>query len=556
MAELFIQNFQLGFSFFFTWYNILAVCAGVFIGILIGAIPGLTATMAVALLVPITFGLEAVTSLALLVGVYKGGIYGGSITAILMNTPGTPSAAATLFDGYPLAQQGKALKALKMALYASVTSDLLSNLLLILVAAPIATAALRLGPPEMTMLLVFALTIVGAVSGDSLPKGLLAAFFGMLIATVGIDQMTGATRFSFGSIELTRGLSLLPVLIGLFAIPEVLVHAEKVLRHRVRLPGGGGREEATKNGTDQPSSDGVAAGRAELLIAISPDPADNRVSLREFIASLRTILRSTGIGSFIGALPGVGSVVASFVSYGMAKRRSRRPEEFGKGSLEGLAAAESGNNAVTGATLIPLLTLGIPGDTITAVMLGAFLIQGLIPGPRLIQQHPGEIYGLFVALLVGNLAMLVLGYYGLRLFTRLANTAKSLVYAVVIPLCVIGSFAVENSVFDTRVMVAFGALGYLMRRTAIPVPPLLIAFVLSPMLETSFKQTLILSRGSMSIFIDRPIALALGVLTIISTAAMAYRRLRTKGDEHASRSGAGALDSSITDTTSEEGDKQ
>jgi putative tricarboxylic transport membrane protein len=517
MFEVLIENFQLGFQFFFTWYNLIAVAFGVFVGIMIGAIPGLTATMAVALLVPVTFGLEAVTSLALLVGVYKGGIYGGSITAILMNTPGTPSAAATLFDGYPLAQQGKALKALKMALYASVTSDLLSNMLLILVAAPIATAALRLGPPEMTMLLVFALTIVGAVSGDSLTKGLLAAFFGMLLATIGIDQMTGATRFSFGSIELTRGLALLPVLIGLFALPEILVYAEKVVRRR-RTSSTAGFDEEKKPDATKP----------EQLIVMSADRADNRVSLREFFASLITILRSTGIGTFIGALPGIGSVVASFVSYGLAKRRSRNPEEFGKGSLEGLAAAESGNNAVTGATLIPLLTLGIPGDTITAVMLGAFLIQGLIPGPRLLSQNPGEVYGLFVALIAGNLALLFLGYHGLRLFAKLANTAKSLVYAVVIPLCVIGSFAVENSVFDSRVMVVFGALGYLMRRTGVPIPPLLIAFVLSPMLETSFKQTLILSRGSLQIFIERPIALLLGALTIISTAAMAFRKFRSK----------------------------
>lgn len=518
MVDLFVSNFQLGFQYFFTWYNIIAVVAGVFVGILVGAIPGLTATMAVALLVPITFGMEAVTSLALLVGVYKGGIYGGSITAILMNTPGTPSAAATVFDGYPLAQQGKALKALKMALYASATSDLLSNLLLILVAAPIATAALRLGPPEMTMLLVLALTIVGAVSGDSLPKGLLAAFFGMLLATVGIDQMTGATRFAFGSIELTRGLSLLPVLIGLFAIPEVLDHAERVVMPSLR-------RAFRRKGHESTREDAEGEDRSrELLITMSPNPDDNRVSLKEYFASFRTMIRSTGIGSFIGAMPGIGSVVASFVSYGLAKRQSKHPEEFGKGSLEGVAAAEAGNNAVTGATLIPLLTLGIPGDTITAVMLGAFLIQGLVPGPRLIQQHPGEIYGMFVALLVGNIALLVLGFYGLRLFARLANTAKSLVYAIVIPLCVIGSFAVDNSVFDTRVMVLFGAIGYIMRRTATPSPPLLIAFVLSPMLETSFKQTLILSRGSLQIFIDRPIALALMFLTVVSVAFTAIRK--------------------------------
>lgn len=517
MFELFIDNFQLGFQYFFTWYNVLAVAFGVVVGILIGAIPGLTATMAVALLVPITFGLDVVTSLAILVGVYKGGIYGGSITAILINTPGTPSAAATTFDGYPLAQQGKALKALKMALYASVTSDLLSTLLLILVAAPIAAAALKLGPPEMTMLLIFSLTIVGAVAGESLSRGLMAAFFGMLLATIGIDQMTGVTRFAFGSMQMTRGLSLLPVLIGLFAIPEAMVYAERVVR--------GDKGDAFSNA------------RNEQLIIMSPHKEDNRVSLKEFRASLVTILRSSAIGSFIGAMPGVGSVVSSFISYGMAKRASKDPKEFGNGALDGVAAAESGNNAVTGATLIPLLTLGIPGDTITAVMLGAFLIQGLVPGPRLIQQSPGEVYGIFVALLVGNIALLVFGYYGLRLFARLANTAKSLVFSIIIPLCVIGAFAVENSVFDARLMVVFGIIGYLMRKTALPIPPLLIAFVLSPMLETSFKQTVILSRGSLSIFIQRPIALVLGIMTVVSIIFMVIRKLKaSKPDGISNRS--------------------
>ncbi len=485
----------LGLETFLHWQTVVAVFFGVTTGIFIGAVPGLTATMAVALLVPLTFKFEPVTALALLVGVYKGGIYGGSITAILINTPGTPAAAATALDGFNLAKQGKARKALKMAIYASVTADLLSDIVLILVAAPLAMAALMLGPPELATLLLLAMTIVGVVSGRSLLKGLLAAFLGLLFATVGMDFMTGTTRFAFGSGDLAKGIGLIPLLIGLFAIPELLVQIEQKI--------GGPRSVVLKESTD---------------------PADNRVSWMEFRGCLRTIFRSAGVGTFIGAIPGIGSVISAFISYGLARRASKDPAAFGRGSLEGVAAAEAGNNAVCGATLIPLLTLGIPGDSVTAVMLGAFLIQGLIPGPQLITDHPGTVYGLFVALMVANVANFVVASMAINLFAGVARTSKSLVFPVVAVLCAVGSYAVENSFLDIKVMLFFGLLGYFMRKLEFPIPPLLIAFVLGPMIESAMKQSLIMAGGDPVIFLSRPVSLTFVILTAAVVVAIILRQ--------------------------------
>ncbi len=492
-----LENLQLGLQTFFHWPNISAVFTGVTAGIFIGAIPGLTATMSVALLVPLTFKMNPVAGLAMLIGVYKGGIYGGSITAILINTPGTPAAAATALDGYPLAKRGKALKALKMAIYASVIADVFSDIVLILVAAPLAIVALKLGPPELTTLLLLALTIVGLVSGKSLLKGLLVASLGLLFSTVGMDFMTGTLRFAFGSLEMAKGLPLIPVLIGLFAIPEILVQVET----KVRGPG-------------------------SAVLKKSPRTEDNRVSFKELKGCGKTIFRSAIVGTFIGAIPGIGSVISSFISYGMAKRGSKKPQEFGEGSLEGVAAAEAGNNAVCGATLIPLLTLGIPGDSITAVMLGAFLIQGLVPGPELIGQHPAVIYGLFVALIVGNFANLTVAYFGIRIFARIANTSKTLVFPTVSILCIAGSYAVQNSLFDVKTMLFFGVIGYFMRKFAFPIPPFLIAFILGPMVEERLRQSLIISGGSPSIFFTSPISLIFVSITLCTIFAMIWKNVK------------------------------
>jgi putative tricarboxylic transport membrane protein len=492
-----LENFQLGIQTFLHWPNIFAVFTGVTAGIFIGAIPGLTATMSVALLVPLTFKMNPVAGLAMLIGVYKGGIYGGSITAILINTPGTPAAAATALDGYPLTKQGKGLKALKMAIYASVMADVFSDIVLILVAAPLAMVALKLGPPELTTLLILALAIVGLVSGKSLLKGLLVASLGLLFSTVGMDFMTGTLRFAFGSLEMAKGLPLIPVLIGLFAIPEILVQVEKKVR-----------------------------GAESVVLKKSPLAEDNRVSLQELKGCSKTIFRSAIVGTFIGAIPGIGSVISSFISYGIAKRGSKNPEEFGNGSLEGVAAAEAGNNSVCGATLIPLLTLGIPGDSITAVMLGAFLIQGLVPGPELIGQHSGVIYGLFVALIVGNFANLTVANVGIRFFARIASTSKTVVFPIVAILCIVGSYAVQNSLFDVKSMLFFGVVGYFMRKFEFPIPPFLIAFILGPMVEERLRQSLLISGGSPAIFFTSYISLAFVLITLGAVGTLIWNRVK------------------------------
>ena len=494
-----LENFQLGLNVFFVWPNIFAVFIGVTAGIFIGAIPGLTATMSVTLLVPFTFDMGPVAGLAMLIGVYKGGIYGGSITAILINTPGTPAAAATALDGYPLAKKGKALKALKMAIYASVLADVFSDIVLILVAAPLAIMALKLGPPELTTLLILALTIVGLVSGKSLIKGLLVASLGLLFSTIGMDLITGTPRFTFGSLEMAKGLPLIPVLIGLFAIPEILIQVVE-----------------------------KAHGTESVVLKKSLRPEDNRVNFQELKSCSKTIFRSAIVGTIIGAIPGIGSVISSFISYGMAKRWSKKPEEFGDGSLEGVAAAEAGNNAVCGATLIPLLTLGIPGDSVTAVMLGAFLIQGLVPGPELISNNPAVIYGLFVALMVANFANFVIASVGIRFFAKVASTSKSIVFPVVAILCVVGSYAVQNSLFDVKTMLFFGVVGLFMRLFAFPVPPFLIAFILGPMVENRLRQSLIISAGSPKIFFSGPISLAFIVLTIVSVLGVTWNQIKVK----------------------------
>ena len=326
-----------GFTLIFEVQNILLMVLGLIVGIVIGAIPGLNVPLAVALALPFTFQLPPLAGLSMLIGIYKGGTYGGSISAILINVPGTPAAAATALDGNKLARQGKAGKALRLSVYASVFGELMSDIALIFLALQIAKISLRFGPPEFFTLGLFALTIIGMVSGKSLTKGLIAGAAGLLLAMVGLDPIEADPRFSFGVYELTGGLKFIALIIGAFAISEALVQAEK----------------------------GVVTGLAERVLRMSKDPRDNRLSREDVRQVIPAVLRGTTLGIFIGAVPGLGAAIAAFLSYGLARRLSKHPERFGEGSLEGVAAAESANNAVTGSTLIPLLTLGIPGDVVT-----------------------------------------------------------------------------------------------------------------------------------------------------------------------------------------------
>jgi putative tricarboxylic transport membrane protein len=483
-----------GFGIIFTLSNILYICFGLILGIIVGAIPGLSATVAIALLVPFTFYINAVSGISFLIGIYKGGIYGASIPAILINTPGAAGACATIFDGYPMTQQGKAGKALKMAIYASVLGDSFSDIVVITVAAELAAVALKFGTAEYCSLLLFALTVIGSVSGKSMIKGLIAAALGVLFSTVGMDPITARSRFSFGLVELMGGLGLVPMFIGVFAIPEILIQLEKRGRKTV-------------------------VSRYEE----SPDPDNDRCTLRDLKYCGFTILRSSIIGTVIGAIPGLGQSIAAFIGYSEAKRASKHPERFGKGELRGVAAAEAANNAVDGATLIPLLTLGVPGDTITAILLGAFMIQGLVPGPTFIQDHGPTIYAIFVGMLIANLGLFFIAMAGIKLFARVPNVPVSILFPIVFIFCIMGAYAINSSLFDVACMLMFGILGYFMRKREFPIPPFVIAFFIGPMFESALRRTLIWSKGSVLVFFTRPISLFFIVLSAFSIFMVVWR---------------------------------
>ena len=495
-------DFFTGFFLLFKWSVLVANVVGIIIGTVIGAIPGLGPTIAVAILIPVTFFLPTVPSMMLLLGVYQAGIYGGSISAILFNIPGVPGAAATVFDGFPMAQQGRGGKALKIALFSSVFGNGFSCLVLLLVAAPLAAVALRFGPPEIGALILLALTVISAVSGRSMLKGLLVGLLGLLFSTVGLDPIWGTIRLTWGEPHLEGGFALIPFLIGLFAISELLMQSGRpdpaLMMEKVAI-----REKGT-----------------------SPVSEDKRVSFLEMWRMRGIMLWSAMIGLFIGILPGIGSTTPAFMSYALARQRSKRPHEFGKGALEGVAAPETANNAVTGGALIPLLSLGIPGDAVTAVILGAFMLQGLTPGPFLFRDNGPEVYAILFGLILSTIPTLIVGLILLRYAVKVLKLRRSLIFPVVLVMCVVGSFSVNNSLTDVGVMFALGFIGYACRLFDYPLPPLLIGFILGSPFEEAIRQSLLISQGSLMIFLQRPIAagfLILAVIVLISSIRLSRR---------------------------------
>lgn len=490
------ETISAAFVLFATIDNALALLVGVIFGTVIGAIPGMTTPMGVALALPFTFTMQPVTGILLLLGVYKGGLYGGSITAILINAPGTPAASCTGLDGYPLARKGEARRALDMALYASCTADFISNLSLIFFAGILASFALKFGPPEFFTLIVFSLTIIAGVSGDDLLKGLGSAFLGLILATIGLDLIYGSNRFIFGNYELMSGLNFIPVLIGLFALPEVF------------------NFYATR---EQPHEQSNLAGK--------------HASFADYRRNLKTIIRGSLIGVVLGAIPGIGASPAAFLSYSEAKRTSKNSANFGKGELEGVAAAEAGNNGVAGATLIPLLALGVPGDIITAIILGAFMIHGLRPGPLLFQDNLDLIYALFMGIMLSSAYLFIVGKMSIRAIAKIADVPNRILFPVVLVLCVFGGYAINNTIFDVLVMFTMGIVGYGMRLLGIPAAPFLIAFILGPLLEDNFRQSLLLGRGDFTIFMRSYICWFFWGLTSLTVGTLIYQRIGRKGSK-------------------------
>jgi putative tricarboxylic transport membrane protein len=495
-----IENFGLGFDLIMQWQILLVMIIGTIIGLIFGTLPGLTGGMAIALLLPITYDMQFITAIMLLIGIYKGGVFGGSIMAILLNTPGTAASAPTTFDGYPLTQQGKSVKALKMAKYASIIGDVGSDIVMICVCVPLAAFALKFGPPEIAVLIVFSMTIIASVSGASMIKGLISAAAGLLFATIGLDPITATPRLSFGIMTLDSGLNLLSVLIGLFALPTIFA---QLLRKS--------QTEADK-----------------FTIVASKNPEDNRVSWVEFKGTIRSIIRGTFIGTMVGIIPGVGVGIGSFISYARAKVSSKHPELFGKGSLEGIAASESGNSAVVGATFIPLLSLGIPGDTVTAIMTGAFLMHGLIPGPLMFKENVQIIYAIFIGVLICDLVYYILGSFLMKHAALLSKVPRNMLFPVLFIFCMVGAYARFNSIFDVGACVFFGILGFYMLRNGFATAPFLIAFILSPFGEKALRRSLLMSSGDISIFFTRPISLCFVILTVLAVTGIVRRQIKQK----------------------------
>ncbi len=469
--------------------NFLYALMGIVAGILVGALPGLTATMGCALLIPFTFGRPPVQGLLMLIGIFCGGIYGGSISGILIRTPGTPSAAATLLDGYPLSQKGLGGKAIGMATVASFIGGTTGAIIMTFLSPQIAKIGLKFGPPEFFALAFFGLGMIIMVSGQSLLKGMISALIGLLITMIGFDPLSGVPRFTFGSQNLLGGVTFIPVLIGLFGYAQVFRNIEKIL----------------------------------ILPQIKSKIDNILPTFQEILINLPLMLKSACIGTFIGSVPGTGCEVAAFVTYGEAKRTSKHPEKFGTGVLEGVAAPEAGNNGATGGAMIPMLTLGVPGDAVTAVLLGALTIHGLQPGPMLFRDHLDIVYPIFAGMILAQFALLIVGLSGAKLFASLINVDRKVLTPVIFLLCVVGSYSMRFSFFDVGLSLVIGILAYFMEYYGYSVSPILLALILGPMAEQNLRRSLIISHGDPMIFFKRPISATLIAVAVFMMVSSYYR---------------------------------
>jgi len=436
----------------------------------------------------------------MLLGILKGALFGGSISAIMLKTPGTPAALATTFDGYPLAQQGKGKKAIKMALFSSTIGDTFGTLCLILLSGVIAAVAIMFGPPEYTLVIFSALLVLGTLQGRSFATGMISAGIGLLLGTVGTDPVLGVSRLSFGNTDLYSGFEIVPLLIGLLTIPEILKQMEM------------------KQGE-----------KYESAIKFSKKPEDNKISFKEIKTNVKNLFRSSSLGTMIGSIPGLGAEVAGIVSYNQEVLSSEDSKKYGKGEIKGVAATEAANSSAAGANLIPYLSLGIPGDTSIAVIAGAFLVQGITVGPTLFEEAPVEVYSIFIALLIASILNLCIGQLVTPLITKVLTVPKSFLFPSVFVVAVAGTYAFRGSFFDVIVMMIFGLIGYLMMKIDIPVVPLMIAFILGPMLETQLRRTgvLIESEGGMFFLFQRPLFLIL-LVVLVTLMFLLYRFITKK----------------------------
>ncbi|MGH3348953.1 MAG: tripartite tricarboxylate transporter permease [Nocardioides sp.] len=490
-----LQGLSDGFAAAFSATNLFWVFFGVAAGTIIGVLPGLGTPATIAILLPLSMNLEPATALIMMAGVYYGSKYGGSTTSILLNIPGEDASVVTAFDGYQMARQGRAGPALGIAAIASFIAGTLGLIGLTFLAPAVATLAVAFGPPEYTALMVIGLGMVVLLAGRSKIKAIISGIGGFLLSTIGIDLFSGQSRFTMGQIELTNGVEFVALCIGLFAIGEVMVNVEDKTGHTfVQAP--------------------------RRLKELFP-------SKKDFRASSAAIGQGSVVGFFIGALPGAGSTVASFVSYTLAKRFSRHPEEYGKGAVAGVAAPEAANNSATAGAFVPMLTLGIPGSASTAIMLGALFVYGLQPGPRFFTDNPDVVWPIIASMFIGNVVLIVLNLPLVPLFASILRIPYHILYPGIIVVSLVGVYSINAALFDVWLVVLFGLLGYVMRKTDFPPAPMVLAFVLGPLFERSLRRSLVISQGDPTIFFTRPWAvtfLVAAVLIFLVPAVLGMRR--------------------------------
>ena len=470
--------------------NLLFATIGCILGTLIGVLPGLGPAAGTALLIPITFKLDPTAAIIMLAAIYYGAMYGGTITSVLINVPGEAASVVTCLDGYEMAKQGRAGAALGIAAIGSFIGGTVATFGLVLVALPLSRFALKFGPTEYFSLLLVGLSLVMGLAGKSLAKALVMGILGLILSLVGVDPVEGAPRFTFGITPLMDGIRFVPVVMGFFGIGEILINAEKSLA-------------------------GVMAGGGKVS-SFFPRRDEWRISIT-------SIIRGTGLGFFLGLIPGMNSAVASFMSYTIEKKVSKHPEKFGTGIIEGVAAPETSNNAYANAALIPLFTLGLPGSPTIAILMGALIMNGLTPGPLLFTQHASFVWAVIASLYIGNVILLILNLPLVGWWAKLLKIPYNILMVFILVFCIIGAYSLNNSMFDVGMMILCGLLGYLFKKLDFPLAPAILTLILGPLMEQSLRESLSVSQGDYSIFFTRPISLFFLVMAAVILAASAWQ---------------------------------
>lgn len=492
-----LENILYGLQFTLQWDVLILIIVGTFIGLIFGAIPGLSSSLAIVLLMPLTFGMDPAVGLAMLSAIYIGGVSGGQIPAILLNMPGTSASIATTFDGYPMTQKGQPGKALSYGILASLFGGLLSVVALVTISPLLGSFALKFQTYEYFLLGVFGLTVIAGLSGRSFLLGIISALSGLLIATIGADPLTGSLRFTFGISQLESGINLLPALIGLFVISEVY-----------------------KQISD-----------AEGQYAFTVKKLDSMwIKLSEFFSHWKNLIQSSLIGIVLGILPGIGGTVSNFIAYDQAKKSSKRPEKFGTGIPDGIIASESTNNAVTGGAYVPMLSLGIPGNSVTAILLAGLVLHGINPGPTLFVEESETVYSIFGALFLSNIIMAILMFtIMIRFFTWALRVPKKVLLPIIVIMAVAGTYSLRFNFADLWVLLAFSFIGYILNNFRFPLTPMILGIILGPLMEESFRSAMMASNGDMTVFFTRPYSLGLIILIVISViVSIIYMRANKK----------------------------